>query len=116
MHRACLIPVEQPQSRTVPRPSYRLRRLLTVVATVLVIGVAAHGICQAIEHHYGLKDAVALCATAVALVATMRLIGGGGGSRRKLPIVRVALGELIPAVAVSVEPRNSAAWLQRFQN
>ncbi len=98
------------------RHSYRFRRLLTLIAASLVLGVAAHGVCQAIEHHDAVKDAIALCAAAVALIATMRLAGGGGDRRRKVPMVWVALGELIPAVAVSVGPRNSAAWLQRFQN
>jgi ABC-type uncharacterized transport system YnjBCD permease subunit len=99
-----------------PRPSHRFRRLLTVVAAVLIFGVAAHGVCQAIEHHDGVKDAVALCAAAAALIATMRLVGGGGHSRRKVPMVWVALAELIPTVSVSVGLRSSAAWLQRFQN
>jgi hypothetical protein len=114
--RTCLSPVEQPQSRTMPRPSYRFRRLLTVVAAVLVIGVAVHGICQAIEHHDGVKDAVALCAAAMALIATMSLVGGGGDSRRKVPMMWVTLPEVIPAVTVSDGLRSSAAWLQRFQN
>ncbi len=98
------------------RRGYRFRCLLTVVAAVLVLGVAAHGVCQAIEHHDGVKDAVALCAAAVALIATMRLVGGGGDSRRRVPLLRVGLAGSIPAVSVSVEPRSSAAWLQRFQN
>ncbi len=98
------------------RPSLRFRRLLTLVAAVLVLGIAAHGVCQAIEHHDGVKDAVALCAAAAALIGTMRLVGGGGDSRRKVPMVWVALAALIPAVRVSVGPRSSAAWLQRFQN
>lgn len=100
-----------------PHRSYRLRRLVTVLAAVLALGVATHGVCQAIEHHDGAKDAVALCAAAaVALIATMRLIGRGGDSRRRAPMVWVALAELIPAVSVSVASRSSAAWLQRFQN
>jgi ABC-type uncharacterized transport system YnjBCD permease subunit len=98
------------------RPSYRFRRLVTVVAAVLVFGVAAHGVCQAIEHHDGARNAVALCAAAVALIATMRLVGRGGDSRRRVPMVWVALAALIPAVSVSVGPCSSAAWLQRFQN
>lgn len=96
--------------------SYRFRRPVTVLAAVLVFGVAAHGVCQAIEHHDGAKDAVALCAAAVALIATMRLVGGGGDNRRKVPMMWVALTALVPAVSVSVAPRSSAAWLQRFQN
>src|SRR6266508_1205768 len=98
----CLSPVEQTQFRTMPRPSYRFRRLLTVVAAALIFGVAAHGVCQAIEHHDGMKDAVALCAAAAALIATMRLVVGGGDSRRKVPMVRAALAELITAVSVAV--------------
>jgi ABC-type uncharacterized transport system YnjBCD permease subunit len=98
------------------RPSYRFRRLLTVVAAVLVIGVAVHVACHAIEHHDGVKDAVALCAAAVALIATMRLVGGGEDSRRKVPMVWVALAGLIPVVTLTAGPRSSAAWLQRFQN
>jgi hypothetical protein len=98
------------------RRSYRLRRLITVVAAVLVFGVAAHGVFQAIEHHEGAKDAVVLCAAAVALIATLRLVGAGGDSRRKVPMVGVALMELIAAVTFSVGLRSSAAWLQRFQN
>jgi hypothetical protein len=112
----CLSPMEQTQSRTMARRSYRLRRLVTLVAAVLVLGVAAHGVFQAIEHHEGAKDAVALCAAAVALIATLRLVGAGGDNRRKVPMVWIALAGLIPAISVSVEPRSSAAWLQRFQN
>jgi hypothetical protein len=78
--------------------------------------VAAHGVCQAIEHHDGLKGAAALCAAAVAVIATLRLVGGGGVTRRRVPIVRVALVGWIPATSLSVEPRASAVWLQRFQN
>jgi hypothetical protein len=112
----CFSPMEQTQSRTMARRSYRFRRLLTVVAAVLVLGIAAHGVCQAIAHHDSVRDAVALCAAAVALIVTMRLVGGGGDSRRRVPLVWMALAVSIPAVSVSVEPRSSAAWLQRFQN
>ena len=98
------------------RPRYRIRRPVTVLAAALVIGVAAHGVCQAIEHHDGLKDVTALCAAAVAMIATLRLVGGGGATRRRVPMMRVALVEPIPATSFSVGPRTSAVWLQRFQN
>lgn len=99
------------------RPSYRLRRLVTIVAAALAFGVAIHGACQAIEHHDGVKDAVALCAAAVALVATVSLLRGRRGSTtRRVPPAWAAPLELIPVVLVAAGPRNSAAWLQRFQN
>jgi hypothetical protein len=78
--------------------------------------LAVHGACQAIEHHDGAKDAVALCAAAFALIATARLAGGGRTIRRPLLPVRSVLTELTPRGTLAFRPRNSAAWLQRFQN
>jgi hypothetical protein len=98
------------------RPSYRLRRLLTIVAASLVLGVAIHTTFQAIEHHEGITDAVALCAAAVALIATLRLGAGGRTRRRSLPVVWVALTTLTPGAILAVAPRSSSAWLQRFLN
>ncbi len=101
---------------TVPRPNYRLRRLVTVVAAVLVLGVAVHGACQAIEHHEGAKDAIALCAAAVALFAGLRLAGAGRGARHSVPAAWAVLCELIPGGPVAVATRRSPVWLQRFRN
>jgi hypothetical protein len=97
-------------------PRHRLRCLVTVVVAVFALGVATHAACQAIEHHDGAKDAVALCTAAVALIATIRLVGNRASVRRRVSVSWAAVVELIPATSFSVGPRTSAVWLQRFQN
>jgi hypothetical protein len=112
----CLSPAEGTDFCVMPVPRYRLRCLVTIVVTVFALGVATHAACRALEHHDGAKDAVVLCAAAVALIGTIRLIAGGGSIRRRVSMSWAALVELIPAASLSVAPRTSAVWLQRFQN
>jgi hypothetical protein len=91
-------------------------RLVATVAAALVLGVAAHGVCQAIEHHDAVKDAVALCAAAFALVTTVRL-AGRRTRRVRLELPRWAVGPvLLPAGTDAPNRTTSAAWLQRFRN
>jgi hypothetical protein len=96
--------------------SLRLRRLATVLAAVLVFGVVVHTACQAIEHHDGAKEAVALCAAAFALIVSLRLVGGGTRGAARVLVSWLSLGELIPGESPALRLRNTAAWLQRFQN
>jgi hypothetical protein len=71
------------------RPTPRCRRLIAVGAAVLALGTAGHAACQAIEHHDGARDAVALCAAAVvALIVTLRMAAGGRTTRLRVPLVR----------------------------
>ncbi len=37
------------------------------------MGVSAHGLCQALEHHHGADDAAALCIAAIAVIAVVAL-------------------------------------------
>jgi len=99
-----------------PRPNYRFRRLLTLLAAALALGVAVHGACQAIEHHDGAKEALALCAAAVALIGAVRLgrLGGNGEPRLRIAWASVAL--LAPSGSLLDGWRTSPAWLSRFQN
>jgi peptidoglycan/LPS O-acetylase OafA/YrhL len=97
-------------------PSNRLRRRLMIVAAALALGVAAHGACQAIEHHDAMKHAVALCAAAVAVVGVVAL--GAGRRRRAQPELPrwVALASTAPVGADVPVSGSWAAWLQRFRN
>ena len=101
---------------TVLRLNYQLRRLATLAVLALTLGVAVHGLCQAIEHHDGLQDA-ALCAVAVVLVAA---VGLGGGNRRRTASRALRWATVPASVPGDVAPVSarltSAAWLQRFQN
>jgi hypothetical protein len=100
---------------TVLKPPHRFRRAAVLATVALVFGVAAHTACQAIEHHDGLKDVVALCAAAVALVAGA-LIGGGGRRRQLVHVPRwVAVPLVLPGHAVE-SFGSSPALLQRFRN
>ena len=101
---------------TVLRSDHRLRRLATLAAIVLVFGVATHGICQAIEHHDGVKDAAALCAAAVALVAAVGLLGGSRRRGRAEDIRWLPIETPIPVGVPLPASRTTPAWLQRFQN
>lgn len=114
--RACLPPAQQPQFVTVLRLDHRFRRLAVLAAVALVFGVAAHGACQAIEHHDGIADFAALCAAAVVLVAAVGLVGG---SRRGLVAENIwwfSVEGWVPTGMRLQVSRSSAAWLQRFQN
>jgi hypothetical protein len=87
-----------------------------VLADVAItFGVAAHTACQAIEHHDGAKDAVALCAAAVALAAVVLASGRGRCRIASTQIRWLVVLTLVPAAGA---PRSgpSSAWLQRFRN
>lgn len=92
-----------------------IRRLLTVVAASLVLGIAAHGAVQVIEQLDGAEDAVVLCAAAFGLIATLRLVGASGRRGSNSPLPSIPGVEDRP-VEIWLRPRPSPAWLQRFQN
>jgi hypothetical protein len=96
--------------------SLRLRRLITLLVAALVLGLALHGACRAIEHHDGAKDAVALCAAAFALVATVGLIGAGRSRQASTATLPLPLLVLLPRELLMDSPRTTSAWLQRFRN
>jgi hypothetical protein len=100
----------------VPRLTFTGRRYATLLAAALILGVAAHGVFQAIEHHEGAGDAVAFCAASAAVVAMIFLIRGRGHRKEIRPVAWTALPMSAPVALGPSIGRTSAAWLQRFQN
>ena len=92
-----------------------VRRYATLLAAALIMGVAAHGVFQAIEHH-GAGDAVAFCAASAAVVAIIFRVRSRGHRREIRPIAWTALPMPAPVAFGPRIGRTSAAWLQRFQN
>src|SRR5581483_1651010 len=112
----CGLPTRSAQFVPVLKPPLRFRRFVVLAVVALAFGVAAHSAFQAIEHHDGVKDVVALCAAAVALVAAVHL---GGGPRRPTtaqPLRWPTVLTLMTADAGGPSFKPSAAWLQRFRN
>jgi hypothetical protein len=101
---------------TVVQANSGFRRLAVLAAIALVIGVSAHGLCQALEHHYGADDAAALCVVVMAILAVVAL--AGGRCRREVPTPSTwsSVPQPIPAGAQTVPAQASPAWLQRFLN
>jgi hypothetical protein len=107
-----------PPAQFVPvlKPPLRFRRLVVLAAVALTFGVAAHTACQAIEHHDGVKDVVALCAAAVALIAAVRLGSGAGRPATAQPLRWLMVLAVVAADSGGPPLRPSPAWLQRFRN
>jgi hypothetical protein len=101
---------------TVLRLTFTVRRYATLLAAALILGVAAHGVFQAIEHHDGARDAAAFCAASAAVVAIVLLVGSRRHAHEVMSVAWLALPRSAPVVSGSRVGRTSAAWLQRFQN
>jgi len=96
--------------------THRLRRMAALLAASVLIGLTVHGVCQAIEHGHGAQDALVVCGAALALAATLVLVGRGP-RRRDVGATRwFAPAQLVPLRVAFVDRRSSAVWLQRFQN